>query len=95
MNELSFITTTSQSLHGSKIAGEVKAVIIRDFYDFQSYGLVQAWTDGGWKDIQRLPIDGFEVRQFSQYHSTKSDEWKDAMARDLDNLLDWGYKFLA
>jgi len=93
MNELSFITTTSQSLHGSKIAGEVKAVIVRDAYDSQSYGLVQAWTDGGWKDIQRLPIDGFEVSQFS--YVSKNDEWKGAMARDLDNLLDWGYKFLA
>ena len=92
MKELTTIYNGKQDLIGSQIDGNVKAYIKRNAHDFQSYGVVQAWTSAGWADIQSFPIERFSVSTFS--YVTNNDAWKDAMARDLSTLIKLGKKFL-
>lgn len=87
----------SQSLNGSltDYSGSVplRAVVKRDAYDNQSYGLAQAWSENGWVDIQRFPIDQLSISGFS--YVARGDEWEAFAVRDLDRLMTYAQNHIA
>lgn len=64
-----------------------RARIRRNAYDFQSYAVVETWTDSGWtqvhgvRDLSTLSIMGYS-------YVTRDEAWKTAIARDAKRLLE-------
>jgi hypothetical protein len=94
--ELDYCYNREQSLHGSMIAtlqsGTFRATIRRNAYNFQSYGKVEVWLANGWELIQSLPIDEFDIQNFS--YVSKDGDWEMTMAEDLYVLIDRGARFM-
>lgn len=70
----------------------VRAVVHRDAYDSQSYGIAQMWTANGWADIQLFPIHLLAVGEKS--YVSKDGEWESAMEDDLIALIAYAYNHL-
>ena len=85
-----------QSLEGRLIdyTGDVpvRSVVSRDAYDFQSYGIAQAWTANGWADIQRFPIDRLAISPKS--YVTKDGDWETTMGEDLIALVEYAHNHI-
>lgn len=71
----------------------VRAMIRRDAYDDQSYGLCQIWTTLGWTNIQRWPITMLAIAEKQYVH--KNGEWEDIMKTDLRTLIDFAHSHIA
>ena len=91
MFDTQLIYKGQQSLNGSltDYTGPVpvRAVVKRDSYDFQSYGIAQVWTVEGWADIQRFPINRLAISGKS--YVAEDGEWETIMEEDLIALVEY------
>jgi len=89
MMDTLLVYKSGQSLEGCLTdysrSAPVRAVIRRDAYDKQSFGVAQVWTDNGWVDIQRFPIHVFSVSAKS--YVSRDGEWEHLMEADLTQLV--------
>jgi hypothetical protein len=75
-------------------APPLRARVVRDAYDFQSYASVEVWSDhGGWMQLDRLPIDRISVVAHSP--AAHDGRWEDSMRSDLQSLIAHGRSFFA
>lgn len=95
-HELDYCYKTSQSLRGSRIVNTtyapIRASIVRDAYEEQSYGLGEVWTTLGWSQVQRLPISDFPIHMHSW--AAQDGTWESDMYFSLDDLIERVLTFL-
>ena len=70
----------------------VRAVVKRDAYDAQSHAIAQAWSDNGWVDIQRFPVQALAVKSCS--YVDRDGDWEHVMEKDLTELVRYAHDHL-
>ncbi len=72
-----------------------RARVRRNAYDSQSYAVVERWTDAsGWENITTRPFSSTRIRSFS-YMERDEQEWREAIALDLLELIEEAVGFFA
>ena len=89
MMDTLLVYKSAQSLEGCLTdysrSAPVRAVIRRDAYNSQSYGVAQQWTDKGWVEVQRFPIHLLAISAAS--YVSRDGDWEDVMEEDLRKLV--------
>ncbi len=85
-----------QSLEGEFIDlardPHLRARIGRDSHDDQSHAIVEVWTERGWTELDSRPIRAMRIASTSY---VARDGWRPDMLADLQELIDFGRRFLA